>query len=214
MQGTIDAEAFKEQLTSLQKDYPASAFVNFFYLKLLHDKWGMEYDKKKSKWLLSIPNRHFFHQTQIEYPDFKQVITTNSESEFTPTIPKKEEAISTNVPETVLQPEPKIENSVTEDSANDTISNEEIGGLVEKFCHNAPKIFFNADIHDPNANFGEASCKEDPEIISETLAIIYADQGYTGKAEKIFKKLSLQFPEKSCYFADQIKKIKNREFNQ
>jgi hypothetical protein len=73
---------------------------------------------------------------------------------------------------------------------------------------------FNPDVHDANVNFGKASLLEDSELISETLANIYAEQGYTGKAEKMFKKLALLFPEKSVYFADQIKKLKNIENNQ
>jgi len=43
--------------------------------------------------------------------------------------------------------------------------------------------------------------------------MIYAEQGYYGKAIKIYKKMSLHFPEKSCYFADQIEKIKKKKDN-
>jgi len=50
---------------------------------------------------------------------------------------------------------------------------------------------------------------EDIEFISETLAMVYAEQGYTGKAVKMIKKLMLQNPEKNTYFAALIESVKN-----
>ena len=54
----------------------------------------------------------------------------------------------------------------------------------------------------------ERSLKENKEIVSETLANILASQGSYEKAIEMFEKLSLIFPKKSSYFADQIKKLK------
>ena len=45
------------------------------------------------------------------------------------------------------------------------------------------------------------------EIISETLAKVYTRQEHYEKAILIYKKLSLKYPQKSIYFADQINLI-------
>ncbi len=45
------------------------------------------------------------------------------------------------------------------------------------------------------------------EFCTETLAEIYAEQGYYEQAKRIYSKLSLNFPEKSAYFASLIEKL-------
>ena len=45
------------------------------------------------------------------------------------------------------------------------------------------------------------------DFISETLAGIYAEQGYPAQAREIYEKLILAYPEKSAYFAALIEKL-------
>jgi hypothetical protein len=52
---------------------------------------------------------------------------------------------------------------------------------------------------------------EDLQLYTETLAQIYAEQGYYEQAKHIYSKLILAYPEKSAYFATLIQKIE--EFN-
>ena len=52
---------------------------------------------------------------------------------------------------------------------------------------------------------------EDLQFYTETLAQIYAEQGYYDQARRIYSKLILAYPEKSAYFATLIQKLE--EFN-
>ena len=54
----------------------------------------------------------------------------------------------------------------------------------------------------------QKSLKLDEDLISETLASLLVEQGSNKKAVKMYKKLASIFPEKSEFFAKQIKKLK------
>jgi hypothetical protein len=79
--------------------------------------------------------------------------------------------------------------------------------LIEKFILTEPRIsppkpgFFSPHEYSLKSN------RDEEEIISETLALLYASQGNIERAIRIYRKLILLFPEKSGYFADQINKL-------
>ncbi len=85
--------------------------------------------------------------------------------------------------------------------------------LIDKFIKENPRIgrprkdFFNP------VDLANKSVEDNDDIVSETLAKIYYDQGNNLKAIKIYKQLCLEFPKKNNYFANQIKIIKNNNKN-
>ncbi len=57
---------------------------------------------------------------------------------------------------------------------------------------------------------GEENSDVPDGFYTETLARIYAEQGYYEEAMKVYAKLILLYPEKSAYFATLVKKVKSK----
>lgn len=82
--------------------------------------------------------------------------------------------------------------------------------LIEKFLEVQPKMPPVNETNSVSPMESQPSGEDfSDELVTETLAMIYAQQGYYKKAIQIFEKLSLKYPEKSTYFAGHIEKIKN-----
>ena len=82
--------------------------------------------------------------------------------------------------------------------------------LIDRFIRISPSIerLTPGDVQ-PVKDLSAESTVERGKFITETLAKIYINQGYYSKAINIYEKLSLQYPEKSAYFASRIEKIKD-----
>ena len=83
--------------------------------------------------------------------------------------------------------------------------------LIDKFIKNSPKINIKKEYNPDLEIIPESKIKDD--LITETLAKIYIDQKKYNKAIKAYNILSLKYPKKSSFFADQIERIKNLKKN-
>lgn len=85
------------------------------------------------------------------------------------------------------------------------------GGVVENFLENEPGriVFENSGDNGPEGNRTIDSANlpkgEENEILTEIMAGIYIKQGKYENAVKIIRQLSLKYPKKNRYFADQIR---------
>lgn len=77
--------------------------------------------------------------------------------------------------------------------------------IIDKFIKEEPQIKPPAPNKIDTENKAKKSSEDHGEVVSETLAKIYVEQMLYHKALDVYKKLSLKFPEKSTYFASQIK---------
>ena len=80
--------------------------------------------------------------------------------------------------------------------------------LIDKFVETEPRIskpkreeFFSP------VQSAKESLIENDEIVTETLARVYLEQAHYDKAIAAYEKLSVKFPQKSGFFANQIKLI-------
>ncbi|MDC6384984.1 hypothetical protein D2V93_14620 [Flagellimonas taeanensis] len=80
--------------------------------------------------------------------------------------------------------------------------------LLDRFIQKNPKIVPQENIK-PKVNIKESTKFDKNELMTETLAKVYLEQKKYKKAIQAFKILSLKYPEKSGFFADQIQAVKN-----
>ena len=97
------------------------------------------------------------------------------------------------------QAKPVQKNNVSEHKLQKKIN------LIEDFVANRnrkPKTEF-----DSNDNKAEESVEFHFDIVTETLAKVYLEQGNYNKAKAAYQQLSLKYPQKSSLFANQIELI-------
>ncbi len=80
--------------------------------------------------------------------------------------------------------------------------------LLDKFIESKPKIVPSKE-SDAKVNIDDSIKIDKNQLMTETLAKVYLEQKKYKKAIQAFKILSLKYPEKSGFFADQIWKVKN-----
>jgi len=89
---------------------------------------------------------------------------------------------------------------------------EEKFNLIKKFIETNPKIK-PSDKNAINQQFTHDVSSENESLMTETLAKVYLEQKKYESAIKAYHILSLKYPEKSGFFADRIKAIKNLQIN-
>ena len=78
--------------------------------------------------------------------------------------------------------------------------------MIDRFIDKNPKII--SVKKENNKIISITKNKSDSSLMTETLAKVYLEQKKFSEAIKAYEILSLKYPEKSGFFADQIKRTK------
>ncbi len=81
--------------------------------------------------------------------------------------------------------------------------------LINNFIEKSPTIKGEKNKFFSPTETAKSSIIENEELVTETLARVYLEQEYFEKAIESYKKLSLKYPKKSSFFAEQINLINN-----
>ncbi len=121
---------------------------------------------------------------------------------------------SHNYLEAFLNDQEVLENNFFDLKSSHPASEEMKPDLIDRFILNAPKITTGKPVVSKTDSHRDEEIGQDgDDLMTDTLARIYLSQGHYEKARIAYEKLSLNYPEKSVYFARQLKKIeelKNR----
>lgn len=99
------------------------------------------------------------------------------------------------------------ENVQTKQKTSENLTRTKKFELIDKFISKKPKIK-PSEATNSNNNIAEERMIQPEALMTETLARIYVEQKNYKKAIQSYKILSLKYPEKSGFFADQIKAVK------
>ena len=85
--------------------------------------------------------------------------------------------------------------------------------IVDSFIQRNPKIEITTPIDSSKKNLAKERLIPSEVLMTETLARVYIEQKNYKKAKQAYRILSLKYPEKSSFFADQIRAIARLEEN-
>lgn len=200
-----------EELQRLQSDYPYFQAVRFLYLKKLRRDFPERYPQALQENALYAGDRKALF-TLLEgaeqtwhglYPDEKEKPETDAFGLIDSFLASRSSELGR---ETELYPEASYRFDDAETPAAAPAENS--FALVDAFLDASPE---EKEPQAPVIAVAEKPENEDSdelqdeEFLTESLAKIYIKQRRYAKALEIIRKLSLKYPEKNIYFADQIR---------
>jgi len=188
-----------DELNCLIEEYPYFHAGHMLYVKSLQLTSVEKLELQLSKSALNVRDRELLYN----YLYVPEIIQKEEKPEEEQKEIEKEEEIEEQTEEEKVE----IEEIPPCSSATQLPLNEKNspGDLIDSFLKADTKIVPGNSQYEVDLS---ESMQESNEFITETLADIYAMQGYKNKAIEIYEQLILKYPEKHIYFAAQIKRLK------
>ncbi|WP_417799411.1 hypothetical protein [Tenacibaculum sp.] len=98
-----------------------------------------------------------------------------------------------------------LDSEISEEQTKKTPVKSEHEAIINRFIETAPKISRPSKANTLDIKISEN--QQNNQLATETLAKVYLEQKKYDSAIQAYKILSLKYPEKSSFFADQIKRI-------
>jgi hypothetical protein len=213
---SIDTDSVRS-LTKLCEDYPYCSSLFKLSLKALKKVNSVHYNQTLKLTAALSPNRamlfeYIVHDKANDYidnltkkdTDESELLNIGKPLEF-----DKNEYHSFT--EWLKMTQPKPINRSTTSHEKSKIKNlnpiEKTDEIVKFINQNRSKERPKKEFFSPN-QMAQESIEENNNLMTETLARVYLEQGYYDKAIAAYEIISLKYPQKSGLFADQIKAIK------
>ena len=210
----------KKELENIIYEFPYFQLPHAIYLKSLkiQDQFNFDLILKKTA-ILSSKRKLIFNWIEGNENNLFKILEKST----------KKEIIGSIVQDTQIKVAVKTDKSVEEEekmffvdwvlsysnSENETESRplESKIEIIDSFLEKKPKIpnRKEEDDEDDYLNLASNNKFNKSELMTETLAKIYVKQKKIKKALYAYKILSLKYPEKSSFFADQIKKLQKKQ---
>ncbi|MBR2359792.1 MAG: tetratricopeptide repeat protein [Bacteroidaceae bacterium] len=227
--------AVLNELRELMDEYPYFQSIRLLYIKGLYLLRDASFGEELRRAALFVPDRKvLFNQIEGEYYTLRPVVRKAKHQvadesapvdrtqvlidaflnglppepeEETPLLPIDDGGLSADYTAYILREE---ELSDEEEDATDDMTPMKGQQLIDDFIKNSDNNT-PAEVKEEPIPVVEQEMEKLPEIdeddgyFTETLAKIYIKQQRYGKALEIIRRLSLKYPKKNAYFADQIR---------